>query len=91
VENGFMVEDQVGDLKLQWQGNKFLTSAFIWHGIKGRALLHMNMCQKFLRMDSLSNIMTADRRYITWVVQNSQCDETLPKYHQWPKQGDPGE
>jgi hypothetical protein len=64
----FLAEN--GNLKLQRQGDKFLTTAFIHCGIKGRSLLQMNMCWKFLQVDSLADITTADGRYITWAVQN---------------------
>jgi hypothetical protein len=90
-ENGFTIEDQVGDLKLRRCRDVFLMEAFILHGIKGKALLRMNMCCKFLQVEMLLDITMADGRYITWSVQHGRWNSTLPEYHWWPKQGDPGE
>jgi hypothetical protein len=91
AENNFTIVDQVGDLKLQRQGDEFLTTAFIRHGIRGRALRWMNMCQLYLQVDSLADITTDDGCYITWAVQQGCRDRTLPQYHRWPTQGDPGD
>ena len=88
AENGFTIEDQVGDLKLRSQGDEFLTAAFVRHGIKGKALLRMNMCRLYLQVDSVSDITTADGRYITWAAQHGRRDHTLPQYHRWPTPGE---
>jgi hypothetical protein len=90
AENNMTVEDQVGDLPLRRQGDVYLTEAFTRHGIKGARLQQLNACRLFLQVDTLSDITTADGRYITWYAQHGIRDDTRSTSHKWPSQSDPG-
>ena len=67
---GITIEDQTGNLWLHHQDNMFLTTVFIQHGLKGAALKRLNACQLYLRIETLSDITTADGRYISgWALE----------------------
>jgi hypothetical protein len=84
------VADQVGDIRLRRQGDCFLTDSFIQHGFKGAALKKLNACRLFLRVETLSDITTADGRYIAGWVLEGRSEANPNVYHAWPTQGNPG-
>ena len=84
------ITDQVGDISLRHHGDSFLTDTFIQHGIKGAAPKQLNTCQLFLQVETLSDITTADERYILGWALDGCPDPHRPVYHAWPTQGDPG-
>jgi hypothetical protein len=90
ADHGMTIEDRVGELKLRRQGDVFLTEAFIQHGLKGAALKRMNACRLYLRVETLSDITTADGRYISSWVLEGKSEANPISYHEWPNQGDPG-
>jgi hypothetical protein len=90
AEHNMTIADQVGDLALRRQGDSYLMEAFTRHGISGPRLQQLNTCRLFLQVDTLSDITTADGRYITWHAQHGRCDDTRPSSHKWPSQPDPG-
>ena len=77
-------------MELRRHGDEFLTRIFIQHGYKGAALKRLNACRLFLQVETLSDITTADGRYILgWALEG--CARLNPiRYHMWPNQGDPG-
>ena len=55
--------------------------AFIQHGIKGAALKQLNACRLFLQVETLSDIMSADGRYLLgWALDGTQGD---PGRQEW--------
>jgi hypothetical protein len=59
-------------------------------GARGKDLQKLNQCRMFLQVTMLSDIVTADNRYITRTAREGNFDNTWPHYHRWPNQGNPG-
>jgi hypothetical protein len=89
-EYGITIDDKVGDLFLWHRGDEYLMRIFVQHGYKGAALRRLNACRLFLRVETLSDITTADGRYISrWALEG--CAAVNPiAYHAWLNQGEPG-
>jgi hypothetical protein len=84
------IEEQTGDLHLKRHGDVFLTMAFLQRGFKGAMLRKLNMCRLYLRVETLSDIATADGRYIErWALEGRKEANPIT-YHEWPNQGEPG-
>jgi hypothetical protein len=88
-EYGITIEDKVGDIRLRRHGDEFLTRIFAQHGYKGAALKRLNACRLFLQVETLSDITTADGRYVLgWAIEGRAQLNPI-RYHTWPNQGDP--
>jgi hypothetical protein len=89
-EYGITTADHMGDLQLCHCEDVFLTKVFIQHGLKGAALKRMNVCQLYLRVETLSDITAVDGRYImSWAIDGRRTTEDI-RHHEWLNQGDPG-
>ena len=54
------------------------------------ALKQLNTCQLFLQVETLSDITSADGRYLLGWALDGCPNIHQPVYHAWPIQGDPG-
>ena len=78
------IRDDLGQLQLQRQNDKFLMDEFIRAGYTGTQLKQLNECRMFLHATTLSDIVTIDGKKITINSRNGIHDDHGPLY-QWPR------
>ena len=87
--NKMGISDDLPDLPLRRQGDRYLTQAFAEAGAKGALLKRLKSCRMYLNVTTLADITTGDGSTITPLAWNGELDVTRPKYWEWPNQGQP--
>jgi hypothetical protein len=79
------IQDNVGQLRLQRQNDKFIMEEFIKANVDGNELKQLNECRMFLNVVTLSDIATADGSEITINAWEGQKEDRGGSQYQWPR------
>ena len=83
------LDSDLPTLKLLCRGDRFLMEDWMRFHTKG--LAQLNRCRKYLQVVCLSEIVTADGKYISKSVWEGHRDSAKPTPYHWPKQARPSE
>jgi hypothetical protein len=89
-ENDITLEDSVPDIRLRRQRDSSLTTEFVRAGYTGQTLRRLNLCRLFLKVFTVSDIVTASGTQVTTAAWEGKVDETSISPYEWPNQGRPG-
>ncbi len=81
------MEDNLPKLITRHENNEFLTSLFIWDGVRGKKLAQLSKCWLYLQVMTLADIITGDCNYIPQSISKGEWDPYCQRYYQWPRQG----
>ncbi|CAJ1956253.1 unnamed protein product [Cylindrotheca closterium] len=77
-------------LSLRWHHDALLIDLFIDLEVDQDDLLWLNWCRMFLQVATVSDITTADGRYIRQCIWNGFRDDTYRTPYNWPRTVRPG-
>ena len=81
------MEEDTPNLKLLRTNDSFLMSRFCDAGYSGAELAQINHCRMFLRVTTVSDIATGDRRSILQSALQGQRNPFQTDRYLWPQQG----
>jgi hypothetical protein len=87
---GMTIKDKVGNIKLQREGDQFLTEVFYEAGYRGYSLRRLNLCRLFLQVTTVSDVVTGDGTQLTNEAKLGTRERLRVSQHGWPYQGKPG-
>lgn len=83
-DEGITIQDTGPTLSLHTTNDVYLMSAFAKAGYRGNDLATLNQCRMFLRTITLSDLCTADGKYITYDAFHGQ-PQTRQRVAGWPR------
>ena len=89
ANNGMSIRDDGEEFSLQCIGDQLVTEAFFRAGVTGYHLKRANVCRLFLKVVTVSEILTGCGDFITKAAWNGSVDETRRSSYDWPNQGCP--
>ena len=69
-ENNMAIEDSLPELELQREGDQYLVRVFQRAGFNGRRLARLNICRLFLKVVTVSDIVTGCGQFISTLRWN---------------------